>query len=325
MPPSARAPEPQLGDVLKIYMKSDWKSTVASPASSFVLGGGFLLVMLALVPIWNAAALLGNFNYVYWAGYHVPQWTIFTCVLIVFFYTITAVSVLHRSKKSGNPEQNLLMLTTIFVTLFGLFLLMASLPLSRQADYTSQNLMSNCSASFETHRLYEYSQVLQNMRASPECASKYSVEECAGYQDSPPYTDYLKSMENTFQCAGFCYREPSAPQHRPATTLVSTDRRIRQRHTVTQLSLAAESSEEATAAESSEEQGTESAQSGHAYPPTLFSDANYRASCESMASRDMRYFAGDIGRQTFLQGMYLVLIAVVTGFLKLLGQCSRKG
>ena len=62
----------------------------------------------------------------------------------------------------------------------------------------------------------------------------------------------------------------------------------------------------------------------HTYPPTLFSDANYKASCEGMAARDMRNFAGDIGFQTFYQGIYLVLIAIATGFLKLIGFCVRK-
>merc|ERR1719258_666798 len=62
----------------------------------------------------------------------------------------------------------------------------------------------------------------------------------------------------------------------------------------------------------------------HTYPPTLFSDANYKASCEGMAARDMRNFAGDIGFQTFYQGIYLVLIAIATGFLKLIGFCVRR-
>merc|ERR1719313_391286 len=61
-----------------------------------------------------------------------------------------------------------------------------------------------------------------------------------------------------------------------------------------------------------------------AYPPTLFSDANYQASCEGMAARDMRNFAGDMGLQTFYQGIYMIAIAICTGFLKLLGFCVRK-
>merc|ERR1740120_74186 len=60
------------------------------------------------------------------------------------------------------------------------------------------------------------------------------------------------------------------------------------------------------------------------YPPTLFSDANYQASCEGMAARSMINFAGDVGFQTFYQGIYLVLIAISMGVMKLAGYCSHK-
>jgi hypothetical protein len=59
------------------------------------------------------------------------------------------------------------------------------------------------------------------------------------------------------------------------------------------------------------------------YTPTLFSDTNYQASCEGMAARDMQNFAGNIGQSLFLQGLFLVLIAVVTGMLKLLSLCMN--
>ena len=43
-----------------------------------------------------------------------------------------------------------------------------------------------------------------------------------------------------------------------------------------------------------------------------------------MAARDMRNFAGDIGYQTFYQGIYLVVVAIITGFLKLIGACLAR-
>jgi hypothetical protein len=43
-----------------------------------------------------------------------------------------------------------------------------------------------------------------------------------------------------------------------------------------------------------------------------------------MSARAMKNVAGDIGQQTFFLGLYLVLIAVMTGFLKLFGFCFRK-
>jgi len=57
------------------------------------------------------------------------------------------------------------------------------------------------------------------------------------------------------------------------------------------------------------------------FPPSLFSHNVAQASCEGMSARDVRNFAGDIGFQTFYQGLYLVVIAIATGFLKLIGAC----
>merc|ERR1719401_2489736 len=87
--------------------------------------------------------------------------------------------------------------------------MLLSLPLSQQAIDTYNHLMHQCDFSEHTHRLYEYSQVLHNMRRLPGCADKYTVEECEGYEDGPPYTSFLKAMEADFRCSGFCYKPPS--------------------------------------------------------------------------------------------------------------------
>merc|ERR1719401_2340996 len=161
-----------------------------------------------------------------------------------------------------------------------------SLPLSRHALETYENLMENCEHSVQTHRLYEYSQVLQNIRQTRDCKTQVSVETCDGYQAVYPYTDFLKYMESHYRCSGFCYKAMSGDFAGANTSSLAS--------------------------------------SMQRYPPTLFSDANYQASCEGMAARDMKNFTGDIGYQTFYQGIYLVLIAVTTGFLKLIGFCVKK-
>merc|ERR1719159_456519 len=84
--------------------------------------------------------------------------------------------------------------------------MLASGMLTHQAELTRTNLLYRCDTSEQTHRLYEYSQVLHNIRASPECAKKFSVEECDGYESAPPYTSFLKTLESDFRCSGFCYK-----------------------------------------------------------------------------------------------------------------------
>merc|ERR1719235_2559288 len=123
-----------------------------------------------------------------------------------------------------------MMFGNVFITLFGLLLMIVSLPLEWQAQNVGTALMYHCDTDPITPRLYEYSQVLQNIRASPECAKKYSVEECAGYQESLPYTEYLKQMEQHFKCAGFCYKASS--KKTSEASLIATKSRVK-RHTDT--------------------------------------------------------------------------------------------
>jgi hypothetical protein len=317
-----------------------------SPENIFIGTGILLLTMLCVVPIWNAASLLHDDNYVFWSGRAVPLWLITLCVVIIVLYVVTILSFFTYSRPSVRTEQTIMMIANIFITLLGLVLMLISLPLSRQSIETYNNLMHRCDYSEQTHRMYEYSQVLHNIRATPACAKKFSVEECDGYESAPPYTSFLKAMESDFRCSGFCYKPnplatggaPAAPpgakapapspppalnqepppaakkggfvQHTNAIT-----RRLNKRHhedKVTPLEVAL--NQQGMSAETTDPQ----------YPPTLFSDANYKASCEGMAARDMRNFAGDIGFQTFYQGIYLVLIAIATGFLKLIGFCVRR-
>merc|ERR1719478_977072 len=165
--------------------------------------------MLCVVPIWNAASLLHDDNYVFWSGRAVPLWLISLCVVIILLYVITILSFFTYSRPSVRTEQTIMMIANIFITLLGLVLMLISLPLSRQSIETYNNLMHRCDYSEQTHRMYEYSQVLHNIRRDPECAKKFSVEECVGYQDAPPYTSFLKAMETDFRCSGFCYKPPA--------------------------------------------------------------------------------------------------------------------
>lgn len=55
------------------------------------------------------------------------------------------------------------------------------------------------------------------------------------------------------------------------------------------------------------------------YPPTLFSDADYKTSCDGMSARHMRNFVEDISVQTVLEGTILVSVAILISFGKLLG------
>merc|ERR1719271_1915619 len=86
--------------------------------------------------------------------------------------------------------------------------MLLSLPLNRQAADTYIALTHRCDYDDLTHRTFEYWTVLNNIRSQPECATKASVEECAGYEVAAPYTTFLKTMETNFRCSGFCWKPP---------------------------------------------------------------------------------------------------------------------
>jgi len=298
-----------IGDALK---KPDWKSKFLTPKSVFTGVGCILLGMLSIVPIWNSVILLQDSNYVFWAGRTTPTGIIICCVIIVILYAITVSVFFRRSHQSVLATENtIMMIANIFITLFGLFLMIASIPISHQTDLTYTNLMNRCGYSDQTHRLYEYSEVLHNIRADPKCANKFSVEECEGYEEAAPYTNFLKGMENNFRCAGFCYKPKRAAA---AASFIDKKQRTRL-HTdhMTPVSLIAEDADTSDTIEAAAR-----------YPPALFSDSHFQASCEGMAARDMKNFAGAIGNQTFFQGVAFVFIAVITGFLKLVSFCQPK-
>jgi len=354
------------------------KPSMARGASSachiFVVAGVVLLVLLCIVPVWNAIALLEDSNYVFWVGTSMPCLTIFLLCSITLLYALTITAFFSTARPQVQTEQTVLMIANIFITLLGLVLVLLALPLSRHSLDTYNNLMHRCDYSEQTHRLYEYSQVLQNIRSTADCAPKYSVEECVGYEDAWPYTSFLKHMEEEFRCSGFCYRSPQALQaaqlpNQTAFSAVGATVLYADAGSASDETTAAENSQEGAAASESKVGGTadstslffrrsqpfakrrqhvdhvtplgllavDSHREGKAkganifakptntlYPPTLFSDANYQASCEGMAARDMKNFSGDIAFQTFYQGIYLVLIAVATGFLKLIGFCIAR-
>lgn len=303
--------------------KPDWNSQVVTGENVILIAGSVLLIILSFVPVWNCFILLQDSNYVFWAGCSLPRWVGILCILVILLYATMAGCFLRGGQSSVPMQQTIMTIANIYITFFGVFLMVVSLPITHQADLTYTNLMHRCESSEQTHRLFEYSQVLQNMRATPACAKMYSIEECAGYEAVAPFTTFLKGMENNFRCAGFCYRSPagaslvsSSVEVLPAPAkLVSVKQGTRHLRT-DQVSLTAEAASEKMVAKAE--------WSEPRYPPTLFSNQNFQASCEGMAARDMKNFAGDIGQQTFMQGIYLVLIAVATGLLKLLNFCIRK-
>lgn len=71
-------------------------------------------------------------------------------------------------------------------------------------------------------------------------------------------------------------------------------------------------------------QGT-NAKGEQIYPPTLFSQANYKVSCDGMASRRMRNFNAAVSGELVYEGCALLGTALVISFGQLFAFCSSSG
>jgi len=49
------------------------------------------------------------------------------------------------------------------------------------------------------------------------------------------------------------------------------------------------------------------------FPPTLFSQANFRASCDGAAARNLIDFTRDTGNQMWYMGIVLIALSMCTG------------
>lgn len=267
--------------------------------------GALLIQLLCIVPVWNSVTLMRDTNYVFWHGTHLPAWMLGTCSAFVIFYSLTMLGYFKIVGPQVDAEQTVVMGVTMVITFLGLALMLISIPLDAQARETYTQLTTTCADySVSSHRLFEYSQVLHNIRSTPECIGKFSVEECRGYREAPPYTTFLKAMESELHCTGFCFvgKDPhfASPMGLVETTAQSRPRRRGVSGSEALLSVA-----------------------DQPFPPTLFSNTNYKESCDAKSALKVKEVAGGIAAQTLRQGSYLVVVAIIVGLAKLAHYCVR--
>jgi len=271
----------------------------------FTFTGIALMVMLSIVPAYNAILLMTDDNFTFWKGRFVPALMFGLCVSVIISYAVVMMTLFERAPPDEQNYLTLMSIAQLFVAILGVVLVVMSYPLSMQAESAYADLMYGCpgqakwppsgldrdpwmqrlampwgvakeaKTSERAYRLFEYSEVLHTIRAMPACANQTSVEHCQGYKYAPPYTTFLKTMESNFECSGFCFKPL----------------RKSQEHTT----------------------------SDRGSPPTLFSKAGHKPTCENILARDMQNFAGDMSAQSFYQGISLLAIAIAMAGTKLAG------
>lgn len=230
-----------------------------------------------------------------------PMAVVVAGLAVLLLYTLTLSGYSRFARKRDLEEGSSLMtIWGSFMLMVGVLFVILSIPLNHEAISGHQEIFNSCETGPRTHELYITSQSLQALRSTPSCANEISVEYCSGYFKTP-YSVVLKHMERQLKCSGFCYN-PGAlllPNSTSASLLVP---------------------------------GASFPAGGPApplsnvvpYAPSLFSLANYEASCDGMTARMMRHVVGGIAEQIFWEGVLLVSVSVFVGLLMLGSTCKNR-
>lgn len=170
------------------------------------------LATLVFIPMWNCYALWNDKVYTYFAGDWVPKYLFVVCAGLWVFGFVLFNIFFVRVPPGQLSEQKLISVASIFLTLLGVVLTLYSEPLYKQSVAAYEMLWDNCEFAPYTRPLYAVHKQLSVMRNQSSCRDLQSVERCASFQNYPYMLEanVLKSMENTLQCSGFCYKPPEA-------------------------------------------------------------------------------------------------------------------
>lgn len=274
----------------------------------FLTLGVLLLVSVSFLPVWDSFALTKDFNFVFWQGQILPRILLCACVALpIVFLLMTEIAY-----NAGQSAQTLVSVVSVTMTVLALLLIMISMPLSSRTTETANSLMHSCASSPVPLLIRSHYLDLLRLRQMPECAQMPSVEACAGFVDKQPYTAYLKDLETNYKCSGFCFEAPKVTviKRPPDGLLLSKERSF---FRSTRERIPATSALELDAAGKAM-LDTESMV--EAAPPTLFSTANFKATCHGAAARNMLDFGREVGFQMWYLGIALLCLSIVIGVLE---------
>jgi len=273
--------------------------------------GTILIALVVLLPLWNSLRLITQETVVYFMGTYWPTWCIVGCCAAVLLFPLLVQILFLRAGLDVKKSYHILLLMSVVTAALGLGLVVLAAPLTAHTQNVVRDITYNCDSSINTRALQESYMVLHKLRSNPDCAALPTVEDCAGFQ-SDTYTSFLKTMETDFKCSGFCYNAPvaaKADMGGTAPALLGVSGKFANA-VMKQLSQA------------NQTQLTETelmpGQLPVSTPPTLFSQANYDATCDAMAAWTLQYTSGQVAVMYFQEGAALLLATAILGFFKAL-------
>lgn len=242
------------------------------PKGIFLGLGTLVMFLLVLIPGWNAIGLLNDPVYIYIAGSQKAGWLLTCCVLVVVFCYFGLLTFLNRSRPEARNEQNMLTMSSTFLSALGILLILFGGPMVDAASSGSAEFNgNNCRIGTKTKQLYIASMELESLRSEKYCSQQTSVEDCEGFKWYQKQSEalILKTMESDYQCSGMCQGRDKKGEW--------------------------------------------------IYPPTLFSKADYKVSCDGQTSRHLYNFAEELSKQIVAEGIMLVAVALMFTFYQLVG------
>jgi len=326
------------------------------PVSVFKLAGTFLVIMLIASPIYEAFRFMHNFNYVYWNGMTIPYTCIILCMAVVFAWLLIANLVFVGHRLEFLTSHDLGMTAATLATILGLTFLLISMLGAASSFSTELALQNACAHDPQIQPVRTWYAAAQALRATPACKQMYSIEDCVGFSDLAAKQEeymYVKNMEESFRCQGFCGAagdlaaaaaavpvvgnasasaaagnasgtpaagNASAPPAAGntssagnATSLLQLDRELIEGRKRSSLVSAFLGRE--MEMEQVPRRSPSMFTAGKTFPPTLFSDANFdKVSCNGAAAQDLLLVSMHITHELWWQGIVLVASSVVIGF-----------
>jgi len=302
------------------------RNPLKTPFSAFTAMGLTIMSLLLMLPFWNAVLMLHDPVFVHFLGRGIPAGIITTSVCLMAFYIVVILLFFRCSQKAARGEQNFLMIGNLFVTALGALVLIISMPVRRNGVAFAAEIWGKCQYGLKAHALYKTYRELATLRRTPGCATMASVESCPGFEWTP-HTQLLKEMELKYKCSGWC----SPPQLVSGTGGDYAAGGLN----LLQVDGGAEDGRGGPSSKASRlwafrdlrlnlAQGTAGPEGAtYVYPPTLFSTMNFQATCDGMAARDTQYFLSNAADELYYEGVYLLMISIAIGFLKLMGFCVK--
>lgn len=327
------------------------------------LVGTFLLMLIVLTPVWDCVRLLYSQTYVYFLGRSAPVWASSFCGIVVLFFIMAMLSMEGcGGRKRAKTDHSFMYLFTSVITTLGLGLVLFSEPLVANSRTVYNELMMDCGHGAHTEPLSAYYNVLLNIRKQPDCINKASIENCSGFHRRDPYTGFLKELELGAMCSGFCYKASGNAMNTtpPVAAVLQTafDAESAKKNLAEALQERTAKRNGRTARQKKHADSTEGVfllsadqtlsrtapvpvwdklprgvgntvnnmmATGwmNAYPPTLFTNANFKTTCEGAAARQIRFSAIETGNLMYMQGAALLIVSVLLGFLKIATICRR--